>query len=61
MIELEELASSCSRAVLDWTLGKISSLKGWSGQQHRLPRVVMKSPSLEMFKNHMDVALGDKV
>lgn len=26
---------------------------------HRLPRAVVESPSLEGFKNHADVALGD--
>lgn len=28
---------------------------------HRLPRVVLESPSLEVFRNQMHVALGDKV
>jgi len=27
----------------------------------RLPRAVVESPSLEGFKNHVDVALGDMV
>ena len=27
----------------------------------RLPRAVVESPSLEGFKNHLDVALGDRV
>jgi len=28
---------------------------------HRLPREMVESPSLEAFKNHGDVALGDTV
>ena len=27
----------------------------------RLPRAVVESPCLEVFKNHVDVALGDMV
>ena len=30
-------------------------------QWHRLPREVVESPSLEVFKNRVDVALGDTV
>lgn len=30
-------------------------------QWHRQPREVVQSPSLEVFKNHGDVALGDVV
>jgi len=32
-------------------------VRGWP----RLPRAVGQSPSLEGFKNHVDVALGDMV
>ncbi len=31
------------------------------GHWHRLPREVVKSPSLEVFKTHGDVALSDVV
>ena len=31
------------------------------GHWHRLPREVVKSPSLEVFKTHEDVALSDVV
>ena len=30
-------------------------------QWHRLPRETVESPSLEVFKNHVDVALRDVV
>ena len=30
-------------------------------QWHRLPRGVVESPSLEVFRNHVDVALRDMV
>ena len=30
-------------------------------QWHRLPMEVVESPSLEVFKNHVDVALSDMV
>ena len=30
-------------------------------QWHRLPREMVKSPSLEVFENHVDMALRDTV
>jgi len=57
------MASSCIRGDLDWILGKISLLKEWSDSAYwnRLPREVVESPSLEMFKKHVDVALQHMV
>jgi len=36
-IDLEEMASSCARGDSGWTLGKISSLKEWSGAETGCP------------------------
>lgn len=44
-----------SKGGLDWTLGKISSLKGWL---NRMCREVVEPPSLEGLKG-VDVAFGD--
>ena len=41
-------------------VGKVSSLKVVN-YWNRLPREVVESPSLEMFKKHMVVALRDRV
>jgi len=49
------MASNCIRGGLDWVLGKISLLREW------LPRAVVESPSLEVFKKCVDVALQDMV
>ena len=46
---------------LDWILGKNPLLAEWSGTGTRLLRAVGESPSLEGFKTHVDVALGDTV
>ena len=43
-------------------LGKTSSLKEWSGtRRNRLPKEVVESPSLEVFKKCVDVILGNMV
>ncbi|GAB0183417.1 hypothetical protein GRJ2_000807000 [Grus japonensis] len=55
----EEMASSCARGGLDWILGKISSPKRLSSIGTGCP--VVESPSLEVFKRHVDVLLRGMV
>ena len=61
MIGHEVTASSCTRRGLGWILGKNLFSKGFWRHWHRLPREVVESPSLELFKKHVDVALRDVV
>jgi len=55
------MASGCTRGGFDWILEKNifteRVLKHWN----RLSREVMESPSLEVFKRHVAVALRDTV
>jgi len=51
------MASSCTRGGSGWILGRISSLKEWSGTGTAAQGVV-GSPSLEVFKKRVDVVLG---
>lgn len=51
---MEKSLSSSDREVLENTL----SLLDWSGIGIGLPREVVKSPSLEVFERHLDLADG---
>ena len=59
-INLDGMASHCARGDSDWMLERISSLKVvrcWSG----LPRAVVESPPVEMFKKCLDIVQRNMV
>ena len=57
----EVMASCCTRGGSDWILGTISSHNELCEPLAQLPRGVMESLSLEVFKNHVDMALRGAV
>ena len=57
----EGMVLSCSRGGSAWILGKISSLKEWSGTGTGTAQGGVESPTLEEFKKHGDVVLRNMV
>jgi len=55
------VGSSCIRGGLDWILGKNFFTERVVRRWNRLPREVIDSPSLEVFKKPVDVAFRDVV